>query len=164
MALAAAGHFGPPVLAKDRFCVTCGLAHCSHSCPDHFDYHHHLHPGAAPDSVKTVLHIDGWAAVPEGQLPAPFVVDVQVSKGNFLLVHLATLHCMPPTGYNSMAVGFQALHLPDGSVAYPVHRRGAGAHLHHLPAAAHACLRPECPESFIGPQRFRSLRCRHQAG
>ncbi|CAL4984839.1 unnamed protein product [Urochloa decumbens] len=104
---------------------------------------HHHHPAVAPGSVKAVVHFNGWAAVPAGVLPAAVVHDVQ------------------------------ALQLPDGSVAYPIHSRGAG---HQTPAPGamhvmgvggpqpHPCLRPDCPEVFFGPEAYCSMRCRHQAG
>lgn len=36
-------------------------------------HHHPLHPAARPGTVKTILHFDGWVAVPHGHLPGPFV-------------------------------------------------------------------------------------------
>jgi hypothetical protein len=78
-ALAAQGQFGPPVHIKDRFCTMCRLAYCSASCPDHLGHlHPPLHAAGPPDVVKTIVHFDGWAAIPHGQLPAAFVQDVQV--------------------------------------------------------------------------------------
>ncbi|RLM44325.1 hypothetical protein C2845_PMPSC047569 [Panicum miliaceum] len=139
--LAAAGQLGPPVHLRDRFCTTCLLAFCSDSCPGHAGTHHnHQPPEAAAGSIKTVVHVDGWAAVPHGQVPGEFVHDVK------------------------------ALYRPDGSVLYPIHCRRAQAGDLLPPAAIHvlgvggphACQRPGCMEVFVGPERFCSMRCRHQ--
>ena len=53
VALAGQGHFGEPM-----------HHHLLHV------HHHPLHPAAGPHAVKTVVRFDGWAAIPQGQLPA----------------------------------------------------------------------------------------------
>lgn len=69
--------FGQPVHIRDRYCLICTRAFRSTSCPDH-RAHHIGHQLAVPASIITVRRAYGWVVVPEGQLPAQFVLNVQV--------------------------------------------------------------------------------------
>lgn len=76
VALAEGGHLAPAAhLVKTRFCTMCGLSFCHLSCPAPVGHHHPV--AATPESIKTVVRFDGWAAVPAGQLPAHLVENVQ---------------------------------------------------------------------------------------
>lgn len=145
VALAMAGHFGAPVLQRDRFCSVCSLGYCNSSCPNHLAAHHpgyqHAPDAILPFPVVTVSHVDGWAAVPQAQLPEWFVADVQGVE-----------------------------HPDGGGLMFPIQRRGGAQAVQAMhqgaihQGVAHACQRQECAEVLTGALPFCSMRCRHLAG
>jgi hypothetical protein len=56
--------------------MICGLAYFGDSCLGHVYAHHAQHPAAGPEAIKTVVHVNGWVAVLEGQLLVELVWDV----------------------------------------------------------------------------------------